>query len=174
MQLEPAPQSIPHELQWLFAFFATQLPLQQYRPDPHEVPCATLRVHVSLWTVFVVLHAPAAQLNVVTVRVRVALVSHASTQGHAGNPGVTVVPQDLPSVTSGHETFSVVTTLLQVLLVHFGVVTVRDLVPVSAQVVAPVHELNVLKVTGPQSASSTQPTHALLASSQTFPQGFPA
>jgi hypothetical protein len=59
---EPVPQSMPHELQCAFEFFATHEPLQQYLPEPHEVPCATVRVQVSDCTIGLALHVPAAHV----------------------------------------------------------------------------------------------------------------
>lgn len=73
----PLGQAIPHELQWFRSFLLKHVPLQQYLPEPHDVPFATDRVHDWFSDPAVLLQLPAAHAYVVFERLRVPVVSHA-------------------------------------------------------------------------------------------------
>ena len=56
----PPLHEIPHELQLFWSFLATQLPVQQYLPEPQPVPLLTVRVQPVDAEVFLLAQVPSA------------------------------------------------------------------------------------------------------------------
>jgi hypothetical protein len=140
----------------------------------HETP-SVVRVQLCIPVDIMLVHAPALQVGVVTVRDWVPEVSHVFAKPpHAPHAPIVTAPHELPSVTRVHACISVDIVVEHVPPLQWGVITVRVCVPVVAHASAnPPQSLHAPSVTGPQSESIMQPTQFFIASLHISLQGDP-